>query len=352
MKVLVTGSNGFLGGALVARLLAHGITDIRCFVRPGSNRSRLEKIQAESPGVCLEIFEGSLASAASALKALEGVDLILHLAAGATGAAADIFLNSVVSSKNLLEAITASGKDMKVVLISSFGVYGVAGLPKGAVIDEHTPLEPHPDRRDNYSFAKLRQEQLFWDAREAHKLRLTVLRPGVIYGPGGTAISSRVGLNLFGVFLHLGGRNLIPLSYVDNCAEAIVAAGLDDSTDGEIYNVHDSDLITCAAYLKRYKRDVKQMRSIKIPYFVLKAMSGLIESYNRRSRGQLPAVFTPYKTATTWKGHRFDNSKLRSIGWEQIVSTDEGLRRTFESLRDVDAKAAKQGAIGVAAAAQ
>jgi nucleoside-diphosphate-sugar epimerase len=242
----------------------------------------------------------------------------------------------VVSSKNLLDAIVTSGKDVKIVLISSFGVYGVAGLPRGAVVDEHTPLEPHPERRDNYSFAKLRQEQLFWEYQKAHRLRLTVLRPGVIYGSGGIAISSRVGLNLFGVFLHLGGRNLMPLSYVDNCAEAIVAAGISDATDGEIYNVHDSDLITCAAYLKRYKREVNRMRSIRLPYFALMALSKIVERYNRRSKGQLPAVFTSYKTATTWKGHRFDNSKLRSIGWQQIVSTDEGLRRTFESLRETE----------------
>jgi nucleoside-diphosphate-sugar epimerase len=47
----------------------------------------------------------------------------------------------------------------------------------------------------------------------------------------------------------------------------------------------------------------------------------------------LPAIFTPYKSATTWGGNRFDNGKLKRLGWRQEVPTPEGLRRTFEWLR-------------------
>ena len=46
MKVLVTGSNGFLGSTLVERLLVHGFEKPRCMVRAGSNRSKLEAVQA------------------------------------------------------------------------------------------------------------------------------------------------------------------------------------------------------------------------------------------------------------------------------------------------------------------
>ena len=53
-----------------------------------------------------------------------------------------------------------------------------------------------------------------------------IVRPGVVYGPGKVNISNRVGIGTFGIFLHLGGSNEIPLTYVDNCAEAIALAGL------------------------------------------------------------------------------------------------------------------------------
>src|SRR5262249_19248167 len=142
-KVLVTGATGFLGTALVERLLARGEKDVRCFVRPGSHRERLEAVARRYPEAQVELFEGSLSSKEGAARALEGVSVVYHLAASLLGAAADIFLNTVVASKNLLEAIVATGRPIKVVLVSSFGVYGVADLPRGHEVDEQTPLEPH-----------------------------------------------------------------------------------------------------------------------------------------------------------------------------------------------------------------
>ena len=50
---------------------------------------------------------------------------------------------------------------------------------------EQTALERHPEWRDHYSHAKLRQEQIFWEYQRRNGFDLVVLRPGVIYGPGG-----------------------------------------------------------------------------------------------------------------------------------------------------------------------
>lgn len=333
-QVLVTGANGFLGVAVVERLIERGKKGIRCLVRAGSNRKRLDAMLARHPGADVEIVGGGLSSPQAAAKLIEGAPLILHLAASLSGPAADMFLGTVVASKNLLDAIAASAHKPRVVLISSFGVYGVADAPKGHVLDEKTPLEPHPERRDNYSHAKLRQEQLFADYRARHDLRYCVLRPGVIYGPGGGAFSSRVGIALPGVFLYLGGHNLLPLSYVDNCAEAICIAAERARFDGDAYNVHDDELITCDEYLRRYRAEVGPVRAVRSPYFTTMLLSRAVQWYHRHSRGQLPPIFTPYKTRTMWKGTRFSNAKLHALGFSPIVSTDEGLRRTFQYLRD------------------
>jgi nucleoside-diphosphate-sugar epimerase len=320
-KVLVTGSAGFLGTALVRRLLAHGHRHIRCFMRPGSDHANLDAMQVEYPEAQLEYFFGDLTSGHDAARALEDFALVYHLAAGVRGSAADIFWNSVVGSKRLLEA-AKNEKSIRVVLVSSFGVYGVANRRRRSIVDEETPLELHPERRDPYSHGKLRQER--------YGFELVILRPGVIYGPGGGRFSSRVGLNLPGIFLHIGGRNLLPLSYVDNCAEAIVVAGGHPETAGQAYNVHDDDLPTSRSYLKNYKRQVQRMRSVFVPYFATLAMSHIVERYHRFSRGQFPAILTPYKSASLWKGNRFSNSKLKTIGWKQLVPTQEALRRAFD----------------------
>ena len=92
-----------------------------------------------------------------------------------------------------------------------------------------------------------------------------ILRPGAAYGPGDRGITGRVGIDTFGVFLHLGGSNRIPLTYVDNCAEAIVLAGLVKGVDGEVFNVVDDDLPTSRNFLRRYKKSVRSFRSLYIP---------------------------------------------------------------------------------------
>jgi nucleoside-diphosphate-sugar epimerase len=333
MKVLVTGATGFLGGPLVERLLAHGETDIAVTARAGSRRDRIEAAAARHPGARIEYVQANLASPADAARAVEGVQVVYHLAASLRGAPADMFLNTVVASKNLIDAI-GTRKPMRVVLVSSFSVYGVAGLPRGTLVDEQTPLEPHPEKRDPYALVKLRQERLFRDAAAAQGFELVVLRPGVIYGPGGSAFSTRVGLNLFGLFLSLGGRNLLPLSYVDNCADAIVVAGRAPGAAGQVYNLHDDGLPTCRQYLRAYRRAVRPIRFVPVPYPALALLSAGIERYHRWSKGQLPAIFTPYKTATAWGGNKFDNSKIKQLGWRQHIPTDEGMTRTFDWLRE------------------
>jgi len=337
--ILVTGSNGFLGVAVIERLLARGTKGVRCVVRAGSDRKRLDAVLARHPGTDAQIVTGSLSSPAEAAKLLPGVGTILHLAASLKGQAADMFLGTVVTSKNLLEAIANRADKPKVLLISSFGVYGVAELPRGHVVDESTPVEPHPERRDHYSHAKLRQEELFFEYHRTRGVPLTVLRPGVIYGPNGGAFSGRVGIQLPGVFLFLGGKNLLPLSYVDNCAEAICVAAAHARFDGDVYNVHDDELLDCAEYMRRFKKNVGPLRVLPFPYPATIVLSKAVEWYHRFSKGQLPPIFTPYKTRSSWGGNRFSNAKLRSIGFAPIVPTDEGLRRTFEYLRAKSASA-------------
>lgn len=332
-EVLVTGANGFLGTALVGRLLARGEKHIRCLVRPGSQTTRLDALDAEHPGK-LEIVRGTLTRPDDCASMLEGgVATLYHVAAAMDGTPAELFLNTVVGSKNLIGAVLERDRRIKIVLVSSFGVYGVANLPRGSTVEETTLLEPHPEWRDPYTHAKLRQEQLFWECRRRYGVPLVVMRPGVLYGPGGPSMSGRVGLDVFGLFLHLGGDNVLPLACVDNCAEAIAVAGQSDETAGQIYNVIDDDLPTAKEYLAQYRQLVRPIPYVTVPWVATRILSWAVDTYHQRSRGQLPAVLTPYKSAANWKGQTFDNKKLKSIGYQPLISTAEGLKRHFDYLR-------------------
>ena len=81
MSVLVTGSSGFLGGALVDRLLAHGEGGVRCMVRPSSNLEKLTRLGEKYPHAKLDYVVGNLTSRQDALSAVDGVETIYHLAA-------------------------------------------------------------------------------------------------------------------------------------------------------------------------------------------------------------------------------------------------------------------------------
>lgn len=342
MKILVTGAGGFLGAHVVERLLAHGHRDIRCFLRGHGKAEQLLALQESHPDSQLELCYGNLRSKADCARAVENVSLVIHLAAGLKGAPAELFADSVVASRNLLEALEVRQgipvRQTRVVLVSSFGVYGVVPLGRGARIDESTPLEDHPELRDAYSYSKLRQEQLFWEYQQKDNFELFVLRPGVIYGPGGGAFSNRVGLQVGPVFFHLGGSNLLPLSYVLNCAEAIVLAAGHPGSAGQVYNVHDDNLPTAAHYLREYKKHVKRIRSIRLPYVVIMLLTRWLEAYHRRSQGQLPAIITRYKAAAAWGGNRFDNARLHTLGWRPLVATPDAMTETFAYLRRLDMK--------------
>ena len=98
------------------------------------------------------------------------------------------------------------------------------------------------------------------------ELPYVIVRPGAVFGPGKRELSGRIGINTFGFFIHLGGSNQLPLTFVDNCAEAIVLAGLKPGVDGETFNVVDDDLITSKQLLTAYKSAAGPFFSIRVPY--------------------------------------------------------------------------------------
>jgi len=184
-----------------------------------------------------------------------------------------------------------------------------------------------------YSQAKLRQERLFREYQERHGFPLVVLRPGVIYGPTGGRLSARIGVQLPGLFLELGGHNELPLTYVDNCAEALLVAASSEAAVGQTYNVVDEDRPDCHEYFLAYQRQVEPLRSLRVPYAALLLGARWLAEYHTRSGGQLPDLFTPYKVRSMWKGLTYTNAKLRALGWRQVLGTQEGMSRTFESFR-------------------
>jgi nucleoside-diphosphate-sugar epimerase len=336
--ILVTGGSGFIGSRLLAKLVQHGFRNLRAIVRPSSDVSGLEAlVRRLPPGARVEVVTGNLLSREACAAAARGVAIVFHLAAArGDKSVPDAFMNSVVTTRNLLDACLHEAALRRFVNVSSFSVYTNQGKPRGRLLDESSPVETRPELRgDAYCFAKVRQDELVVDYGRRFGVPWVIVRPGYVYGPGKDAITGRVGLGTFGLFLHLGGSNPLPLTYVDNCAEAILLAGLRPGIEGEIFNVVDDDLPSSRRFLRLYKTHVRRFTSVYLPHGLSYGLSWVWEAYARWSQGQLPPVYNRRMWHAYWKKTRYSNAHLKQrLGWTPAVPTAEGLRRYFGHCRE------------------
>ena len=339
--VLITGASGFIGTKVVKILLEYGFKNIRCLVRSSSNLTLLKKVILNNT-TKVELVTGDLLSHDDCIKITEGSQLAYHLAAAMRDTSFESsYLNNVQTTKNLLNGIFQHATVRRFVNVSSYAVYSNMNLPRGALLDESCEREVDPiGRGDAYCNSKILQEDVVVENCKKNALSYVILRPAVVYGPDQKGIHRMIGrekkIGSFSIFIHLGGTNIIPFSYVDNCAEAIVLAGLREGADGESINIVDDDLITSNEFLKLYKRNVKNILSIKVPYKLFYVYSFLWEVCFRRFSDRLSKKFNRKTCSHSYKGNTYNNLKLKELlGWEPKVDSNEALDRYFEYQRSV-----------------
>lgn len=327
-RILVTGANGFIGSKVVRTLLLYGFTRVRCLTRPTSTSTALERVIKEFSGESIEIVRGNLLSPVDCSIAVKDVSVIYHLAAGTEKTFPGCFLNSVVTTRNLLEAVSEEKTFKRFVNISSLAIYSNEKLQRGALLDETCEIDARllVERHDPYAYGKAKQDEIVQDYAKSRRIPCVIVRPGVTFGPGKAKIPGRVGMDTFGLFLHLGLGNQMPLTYVDNCAEAIVLAGLRKGIEGEIFNIVDDNLPKSREFLRMYKKQVHRFVSVPVPYRIFYLLNLLWEKYSKWSEGQLPPVFNRLFCAAYFKGNAYSNTKAKQmLGWSPRVTMSKGL---------------------------
>lgn len=321
MKVLVTGAGGFLGRHVVARLAARG-HPVRAMIRPAS------AVPAWTPAV--ETVRADLRGTEALVAALEGVDLVLHLAVGAPGDDEALLADTLRGTERLLEAMARSPVK-RLVLASSFVVYDW-GRARGR-LDEDTPLADDIYRRGGYDIAKLWQERLVSAMAQRQGWALTILRPGFIWGAGRAAIAG-MGRKFGSCYLLIGPWTRLPLTHVENCADCFVTAIEQAAATGGIFNVVDGDGVRVWRYAREYARGTgRPGLPLPIPYLVGLALAHLASATSRLlygKRGRLPSLLTPSRYQAQFKPLRFSNRRLEeTLRWRPPLDFDGCLARTY-----------------------
>ena len=300
-RAVVTGSSGFVGSHLAARLAADG-----CEVTGISNTPP----RREPPeGVTELLSDIRDADSVRQLIADARPDVVFHLAAQASvpvsmrNPVADILVN-VIGSVNVAQAAHAAGAT-RLVFFSTGGA--LFGQPEVLPAGEHTPVEP----QSIYGASKIAAEHELGALCRHLGLELSVLRPGNIYGPGQDAAGESGVVAIFATRMLLGvaprifgdGSQQRDYVYVDDVVEAALLAATGEPATCEVgsgVGTSTLEIFEHIARLTGYARD---------------------PVYAAERPGDPQAVYLdPSRARERW-------------GWEASTSLEDGLAATVESFR-------------------
>lgn len=323
MKVVVTGASGFLGRYMVLDALRAGHA-VRALVREGTT------VPATWPSE-VEIARGDVGDLTSLRAAVKDQDVVVHLAAMVGGGDADQFAVTVAGTERLLTALKDSSVS-RLVLASSFSVYDWSC--EGPVLDESTPVDARWWERDGYAASKIWQEKIVREAAEAAAWDLVVLRPGFIWGPEKPECPG-VGEELGPVMLVIGWRTVLPLTWVENCAEAFTLAVTAAVSSGTTVNVVDDDLVTAREYAAASAARLGHRTRVVLPYSAARGISRLAKATSRRlfaDGGRLPSVLEPRKFQARFRPFAFPNDCAKAaLGWSPRISWAQARVLAFSS---------------------
>ena len=325
MKVLVTGATGFTGGHLAQHLAGRG-DRVRALVRARS-RERFER--SPLPGRGVTAIDGDLMDAASVRRAVEGVDVVYHIAATYREAgqpdAAYRAIN-VEGTRHVLEAAVSAGVK-RVVHCSTGGVHGHIANPPA---NEDAPFNPG----DVYQETKLEAEKLAREFGAAKGLDVVVARPIGIYGPGDRRFLTMFRGLARGRFPMIGdGRPFYHLTFIEDLVEGFRLCGTVPGAKGRTYILAGPRYTTLEQLVHMVARELKVTPPrMHLPVWPFWTAGLLCEMICVPLRIE-PPIFRRRVDFYT-KSRAFDTTRARTeLGFAPKVDLEEGIKRTADWYR-------------------
>lgn len=325
-QVCITGATGFLGRAVVHAAVQAGYRVV-ALVRFGQAHA--------NPGwdalAGVRVVEVDMNDLEQFAEALSGSDAVIHIAAAKSGSYAEQYSATVALTERLFAAMKQASI-RRLVGVGSFSVFDYDCLANGDLLHDDSALEVHPALRDAYTETKLQQEKCF-DAFGASGGLVTLLRPGIIYGPSQVwqfCLGRALGR---GRWLHIGPDcDELPLTYVDNCADAIVAALGAPLAVGASINIVDDERPGRAEFIAKLNSCPSIRKSVvRLPWRILFSTARLIRAINHHifsERLPVPGLLRPRALNARFKPLRYSNAMAKELlGWQPRVSVDVALER-------------------------
>ena len=324
---LVTGGCGFIGTALIRTLMQEGGHSVRVVdnLAVGTREdlaaaSDFVEVSPEepgpiSPGGRVELLVGDIKDEDLALRAAEGADVIVHLAAN-TGVMPSVedpradCMSNVFGTLNYLEAARHNGVGRFVFASSGGTVIGEAEPPI------HEEMVAHPVAP--YGASKLAGEGYCSAYFKTFGIETVALRFGNVYGPlsghKNSVVARFIKRALDGEVLEIygDGTQTRDFIYVADLVRAVRLAATVDGVGGEVFQIATSAETT-----------VQELTDKLLPAL---ASAGLNNIEIRKTAARRGEVRRNY--ADTSKAHRM-------LGWKAAVGLDDGLARTVDYFVDV-----------------
>jgi predicted dehydrogenase/nucleoside-diphosphate-sugar epimerase len=322
--VLVTGATGFIGKRLVGRLL-EGNRRLRLFVRRPPAADVLNDPR-------IEVVLGDLGDPDAVERAVAGVEVVYHLGAAIRGSAADFQRGTVAGTQNIIASVLKY-RVGKLVYVSSLSVLHATAMKPGTTVREDWPLEPCPGQRGFYTQTKLEAEQLVHDAVKQHGLPAVILRPGQVFGPGANLINAAVAIRRKNRFLIIGnGQLVLPLIYVEDLVDAILACEQRPVFDASIFHLVDPEQVSQNELVREYlNRTGRRMSVWHLPRWLLYgAALGVQALFGVLRR---PAPISVYRLRSARMQSVFDcQAAQERLGWRPRIGVRGGLATTIHTI--------------------
>jgi len=329
MKFLITGGTGFTGSHLVKHVLREGHKVVALDNQEGILLEDLKRLGAE-------VILGSVTDPTLLKKAVEGCDVVYHLAAAfrkINVPKSEYDNTNINAMSSLLEHCHTAGVK-KVVYCSTQGVHGnIASLSQNPPVpgDEQSPIKPE----DYYQFTKYEGEKVAQAFMEKG-MDVTILRPTALYGPGDPGLFLMLYKQVQkGWFPFFGnGRAFYHPVYVENFCDAFTLAIQRPESKGQTYLIaddayyHIQDIVEKIAHIMGV-----QCRMIHLPFYPMYLFSYLVAGVY----SVLPFEPPLFPRRVDWyrqnRGFSIDKAR-RELGYEPKVGLDEGLRTTYAWYKD------------------